>query len=179
MTLSIIIPLSSSVRSRLSQLCCGLAQVEWKEASDLFILIATLEINDEGLIVEMRERLREIDLPPFSVKLRGVQTRYKKGSGSFWVGVEECQALLDLNKAIKMVLKDLEVKCSYFTPRVVLGGYKKLSPERLGAYLEEYAPFSSPPLAVPSFALVACHTTLKREIMTPLESFPFRGDLVA
>jgi RNA 2',3'-cyclic 3'-phosphodiesterase len=152
-----------------------LSQVEWLEEADLSVQLQKIENRDEGFILDIKEALNELDLPPFSLALQGINIHRSKGErGAFWLEVKANLALENLNKSLRRILKQLGVKSVSFPPHVLLGTFQTISPERLGAYLESHAAFSIEQIPVQTFALMGCRATAKRLIYTSLQSFPLR-----
>ncbi|MCE5319385.1 MAG: hypothetical protein LLG04_18720 [Parachlamydia sp.] len=157
------------------RLCHGLEHVEWTDELELCIQLQQIELKNQGLVVEIRESLANITLPPFPVSLQGLQVdKRKKGRGTLWVRVSETPELTRLCKELGRNLKNLELIIHEMPPQIVLGKFQTLSPERLANYLEAHAAFSLPLFEASTFALAEYHQTPKRSVFTPIQKFSLR-----
>ena len=125
--LFIAIPLPKNLKSQLERLCFGLPSIFWEEPENFQIIISQLGSTEGTLILDIKEKLKELEFPQFSLSLSGIGcTRKKGGSGVLWAGVEENPQLNKLRAAINKSLEDLPIQYDRsHIPRITLARYEK------------------------------------------------------
>lgn len=166
---SVVIDLPEVIKRELARLCCGIPHVHWIEEEDLHITIRSLGPLPPPLFLSVKETLRDLEFPSFSLSLQGIKNRVSKrlrGSrrGSIWVEVKPDPALHRLKKRFHAALEDLELPAdkSLSIPYVSLGYSTQLSPHHLANFLALHENFCSPTFPVTSFSLYTTKKTAKR-----------------
>jgi RNA 2',3'-cyclic 3'-phosphodiesterase len=162
--LSIAIPLPPNIKTQLQRLCFGLPSIQWVGEENFYLILNCLGSVDGALYLDIKEKLAEVHHPSFLLSIEGIGCSQAKGSrGVIWAGVSSSESLKSLKKTVDAILKTLPMtlQSRQFSPHVILARYEKINVQRLGAYLEAHAAFTSPQFAVEAFVIISRQITQK------------------
>lgn len=170
----IVIPLPSSMRTRLASFCFGLPHVRWVEEDNFHIVLRHFFPLSDLLLAEIKERLRHLFFHSFSLSLQGVDHHhFKRNKGVIWINIANDAEIISLKKEIDKLLRGLILPGDEhpFHPRVILGYYERANPQKLGEYLSGLAHFQSGPIEINNCLLVEVQHTPKHIILQTIEQY--------
>ena len=131
MRLFLAIDIPGSIQDQVAPLACPeLEQVRWTTSHQLHITLVFLGDQPPHRLEEIIEAIAEVQFTPFNLTLERIG-HFR--SGIIWLGVEENEQLLRLQKSLSHKIRGLGIKLEQrkFIPHLTLGRCKKLTPEIL------------------------------------------------
>ncbi|MGA8164842.1 MAG: RNA 2',3'-cyclic phosphodiesterase [Waddliaceae bacterium] len=177
-SLLIAIYLPEEVREHLKRLCYGLPGINWEEEENFILPLHDIGQTDGAMLLDIRERLSAVYFPMFTLSFEEVgHSPKKKSGGVLWAGVKASTPLLQIKNEIQKSLKTLSVSSQLRPshPRVVLGRYHRVSPNRIASYLESHSYFYCPAFLVDEFFLLSGRMTKKRSFYIEEDRYPLIG----
>lgn len=175
--LGIDIPIK--VKNLLSQICCGLAGVQWVETSQFNIILYTLGNIEGSKLLIIQDELKTIQATPFICSLRKVKhSLSKKFKGELWIEASPFEPLKILKNQISHSLAPLGLREEKkgMQPHVLLGSLAHVSIPRLGDYLSTFTYYETPSFEVNSFSLFSLTETHKHTIIQKHHEFLLKND---
>jgi 2'-5' RNA ligase len=168
MRLFIAVDLPPDVRPVVSGLCQGIDGARWTRPEQLHITLRFLGDTPEDQLADIREKLRQVVVPGFSLSLTGVGVfpppRSRKPARVLWLGLEPPTPPQALKLAIDAVLgPDPEAAQRGFSPHLTLARMSDPMKSRrdLDGFLAKHAGFAAGPFPVSGFHLY--RSTLRPE----------------
>src|SRR6185295_15141907 len=104
----IALELPETVQERLVELSHGLSNVKWVAPHLIHLTLQFL--GDRSDVEDIEGALESIEAPGFAITLRGVGRFVgDRNGGALWVGVDPCEALMDLHSRIGKVLRPIGI----------------------------------------------------------------------
>lgn len=132
----------------------GMQHATWAHAFHLTLRFVG-EV-DEGMFDDIRTALAELQMPAFSLTLKGVGFfPPRKQPKVLWVGVEKNENLRQLKRKVDYQLAQLGLtgEKRKFHPHVTLARLQNPSGDAIGMYLVRHSLFKTPPLQINQFHL--------------------------
>jgi 2'-5' RNA ligase len=150
------IDLPSDVDEQLTWMAGGIHGAHWQAADKLHLTVRYIGTVDGGQRRAVEAALEDIDVPAFSLRLRGVGFFPPRGQPrSVWAGVEDDTALHDLHDRIDHRLTKLGLPHDgrKFAAHVTLARLGSSPPAEVAEFLGRHALLLSRPFLVDAFAL--------------------------
>lgn len=145
----------------LNRLCQGLPGARWTASEDFHLTLRFIGETGNREFYEIGERLMDIRLPPFELRLNGLGHFPKRGAlRQLWAGAEPSAELMRLKRRIDKVVNEAGIRPEgrKFTPHVTLARFQTApSEERLASYLSRRQNFRTAPIPISSFELFSSH----------------------
>lgn len=122
--LFVALDLPSSLKNELSSLCYGVQDVRWVPKENLHLTLRFIGEVPRALYQEIREALHSVDLHPFELKTTTLDVfDGSKGPRTLWIGLEENEDLISLQREIDKKLKILGAPMDkkHFKAHITLG----------------------------------------------------------
>lgn len=166
MRMFIAVDLPPDVRPRIAQLCQGIAGARWVRPEQLHITLRFLGDTPEEGLSDIRQRLRQVALPGFSLSLTGPgvfpPARARKPARVLWLGLTPPAPLQALKLAIDGALgPDPEAAQRGFSPHLTLARLDTRPGHDLDEFRARHAELSVGPFPVADFHLY--RSTLRPE----------------
>ena len=179
--LFVAIDLPEPVKERLAEICFGIPGAKWVKPEQLHLTLRYIGEVDGATFVDIREALATIDLPPFSVCLKGLGCfPPRKTPRVLWVGIDPPhEQLFRLRKRVETTLVRLGVEPEHrkFAPHITLARLNETPMNRLANFLAGNSLFSAEPFPVENFHLYSSSLSSKGAIHTLEASYPLTGDI--
>jgi 2'-5' RNA ligase len=158
MRLFIAVDLPPEVRPRIARLCQGIAGARWVRPEQLHITLRFLGDTPEAGLSSMREKLRQVALPGFSLSLTGVgvfpPAGARKPARVLWLGLTPPAPLQSLKLALDAVLgPDPEAAQRGFSPHLTLARLNTRPGHDLDDFQARHGELSVGPFPVADFHL--------------------------
>lgn len=178
--LTIAIPLPLAVKKQMERICFGLPNTNWIEPHDLHLSLISLSKIDGTVMLDIQEKIDNIEFSPFSITIHGIECKNTKAKGMVYAGVTQTKELNNLIKLIENKLREIPIVPDHpkLNPYVKLGNFERLEAKNLSSYLEANSQFSLPPFTVDTLVLLQSHTTAKQHLIyTEQSRHPLRKSL--
>lgn len=132
MRLFLAIDIPETIQDQITELTCPeLEQVRWTTCQQLHITLVFIGEQPQHRLDDIIDAIAEINFDPFPLTLKKIG-HFK--SGIIWLGVEESEPLIRLQKSLSHKIRSLGIKLEQrkFIAHLTLGRCKKLTPEILG-----------------------------------------------
>lgn len=176
--LFVAIDFPDEIRGQLGGLCLGLPGARWVSEDQLHLTLRFIGEVDGDVFRSIKEALRAVTAPPFSITLRGLGCFPPRGRPRvLWVGVGRSEQLVQLRNRVEAALTrvGLEAEGRKFSPHITLARFREdLHLTRLGNYLAGNNLFSTPPVEIGAFALYSSFLTGKGAIHQLEATYPLR-----
>lgn len=155
--LFVAIDLPDDVKSRLAELCKGVAGAKWVTTDQMHLTLRFIGETDEKQFQAIRTLMNSIRGEPFEIALKGVGQFPPKGAARvLWAGLDAPPALVMLHRKIELALTGLGLPPEEkpFSAHVTLGRLKTPpNPESIRQFMNKNAALQSPPIPVREFVL--------------------------
>jgi len=173
--LIIAIDLPHSIKEQLERLCYGLPSVNWSDPDDFHLTIKHFGKVDGALYKDIKQKLCELEAPPFELQLEGVGHSHSKNArGALWSSPKDPAPIISLKVKINQLLEEFslpqEQKEQQF--QVVLGRYQKVPDHKLLDYLAANSAFQTAPFTVEALSLMSHEANAKHAFCKEHESYP-------
>lgn len=147
-----------------------------KEVSEAQLHLTVKFIGDveSSVVLDIEERLTEVNFSAFTINLKGVGTFPPRGNPRVvWAGVQQEGELTSLRNEIERALANIGVPRSKkkFSPHITLARLKKGSRSDLQNFLMENSLFETPPFSISEFSLYSSKLSPKGAIHTCLRTY--------
>ncbi len=167
MRFSILIELPPFIKKELSRLQVGLPNAEWNEEENLYISLYIFKKLSDLERWNIVEKLGEIDLSSFSIKIQGLDyLSNQKSKGFLLAQLAPSQELNTLRKKIDGQLRSFHLNNLENRPMISLGILQKESTERILRYFEANGEFASSSFKIQDFIFAQLHQSSKRSFYT-------------
>ena len=156
MRLFVALDLPEAVRDRVAQLAYGLPGARLIPSEQLHLTLSFLGDVNEDRLPDIKERLAAIDVPLFSLQLKGVGFfPPRKQPRVVWVGVVANIELNQLQAKVQSSLLStgLYLEKRNFLPHITLARLQNTPVSRVGRFLVQYSLFMTPVFQVRTFSL--------------------------
>lgn len=156
MRLFIGIALPEPIAARLAVMGGGIPGARWEPADKLHVTLRFLGEVDHGLARRLETALERVDLPAFSMALRGVGVFPLRASPRvLWAGVEDPGPVGQLHRAIERAITPLGIEPEHrkFHPHVTLARLRRPPEHRVAEFVAQHALLSTEPFEVEHFTL--------------------------
>jgi RNA 2',3'-cyclic 3'-phosphodiesterase len=153
------VALPSLLRSSLSFLRSGVEGARWIDPNELHLTLRFIGEVDGGLEDDIRSALAMVEAPGFVLNLEGVGQFGDAKPHALWAGVRPIPPLMRLTAKIEQALQrvGLPPETRRYMPHITLARLRGAAPNRVAAFLAEYALFRAEPFAVEEFVLYSSH----------------------
>ncbi len=165
--LFVAIDFPEQVKQRLSQLCYGLKGARWVPTEQFHITLKFIGDTNERDFFEIQEALREIEVPSFELKLKGLGCfPPRKESKILWVGIEKNESLLRLRNKVERTLAQIGVEREQrkFSPHLTLARLKNTTSGQIGNFVAVNGLFQTESIRISEFHLYSSVLTEKGAI---------------
>lgn len=159
MRLFVAIALPDAVRDRLERLQSDLGAGRLVPPENMHVTLAFLDQQELPVAEALHDRLSDIDLPAFDMRISGVDVFDRRAPRLVFAGVERDAPLVALREKVRVAAHEagIELRRERFRPHVTLGRFRhKMQAQerdRLGSFLEAHGNFALPPFRVDGFGL--------------------------
>jgi RNA 2',3'-cyclic 3'-phosphodiesterase len=168
--LFIAIDLSDAVREQVYRVCDGIKDVRWTKRGQLHLTLRFIGDTDVDKIPQLVDALSKLDFSSFGLTM--FETGFFRPN-IFFLSLEESAELLDLKKRIDILLEevlDMPQETRSFIPHITLSRLKKrLSPPKLKALKQSFAPIFPETFTVNKITLYASELNSNGAIHTPFK----------
>jgi 2'-5' RNA ligase len=142
---------------RLEMLRGRLAGARWIDAENYHLTLRFVGDIEEPDADDFVEALSGIAVEPFSLKLSGVGSFGGRKPRALWVGVEDCEPLMRLQRANERAARQagLPPETRNFAPHVTLARLRGAEPGAVANYLSAVGAFQAAPFLVEEFVLMS------------------------
>lgn len=168
---AIAISLPPTIKKQLERLCFGIPNALWIEPHDLYLTLFSFSKIDGVVLLDIQEKLKELDFPPFNIAIQGIDCQHNKGKkGMIWAKIAPTKELELLMKLIENKLKEIPLIPDYLKiiPFIKLGTFENGEPKNLVSYLEANTAFTTSQFKIDTLILFQTHTAEKQRII-PVE----------
>ena len=172
--LFVSISLPEIVCDALLQLQHGLDGAKWRDQEQFHLTLAFIgSVNRHGL-EEVVSTLEGIAPKSFDLTLKGAGSFGRSKPRAVWVGCEESQGLIHLQKKVETGLRRREFKIENrrFVPHITLAYLKHVPQTDVEAWCTMHGLFSIGPFSVTEFHLVESLTGGESSHYETLETYP-------
>jgi RNA 2',3'-cyclic 3'-phosphodiesterase len=164
--LFIAVDLPPDLRQRVASLCQGIGGARWVRPEQLHITLRFLGDTPEEQLATMRQKLRQVAAPGFSLSLTGPGVfpppGGRKPARVLWLGLHPPVPLQALKLAIDAVLgPDPEAAQRGFSPHLTLARFPSRPHREWDEFLARHADLAAGPFPVAGFHLY--RSTLRPE----------------
>jgi 2'-5' RNA ligase len=156
MRLFVAIDLPEAIREEVAGLCRGVPGVRWTSPRQLHLTLRFLGELGEKDFARVREALRGVKAPAFSISLKGCGRFPPKGRPRvLWAGVEPEEPLIHLFEGVEEALGGVQIPPEErrFSPHLTLARLRD-SPQRpIEEFLQRGESFRTAPFPVSEFVL--------------------------
>ena len=180
MRLFVALSLPDDLRERMGALEAGLPGARWTPEDNLHLTLRFIGEVDGAQAHDIDACLAEVSVPAFEARFDGLDTfGDKRNLRALWVAVAQPNELLfrlqaKVEKAV--VRAGLPPESRKFTPHVSLARFKRngarVPPDKMQAYLSEYARFQAGPVRFESFTLYSSVLHRDGSIYTAEAEYP-------
>lgn len=168
---SILIELPVYIKNEIQRLCLGLPSADWQSEESLHINLFTFGKLNDLERWNIVDRLGEIEITPFEVKISGViYSPQRKNTGILSATLVPQQKLEllknDIYRQLHLLNQPMNEKYLTTFPVIRLGSVKNESSERMAQYFEAHGEFNSSSFEIQDFAWAQWHQTSKRLFYT-------------
>lgn len=138
-------------------------------ADQLHLTLKFIGDVEESVLVDIREALAEISLPPLTICLQGVGHFPPRGTPKvLWCGVSPAMETIQLRNAIEKALAavGIERERRKFSPHVTLARLRNSPLKRVTQFLAGNSMFETPPFRVDTFRLYSSVLSAKGAVHT-------------
>jgi len=162
--LFIAVDIPDRIKSDIVDTYVALPGARWIEEDKLHITLRFIGEADNMLEHRIIESLGTVNIPPFSLSLKGTGYFPPKGQPRIlWIGINNNQELIRLQNKIERVLTSIGIEADKrkFHPHITVGRLENSPGQRVARYLASNSLFSSEPFEVSAFSLYS--SILRRE----------------
>lgn len=156
MRLFVALRLPEEVQRRLGALCFGLPGARWVAPENMHLSLRFIGEVDEGTAGDIDAALRDVRAPAFEMAI-GEIGFFDRGRAvhALWAGVERSEAIQYLRDRVEstVVRAGFEPEPRKFKPHVTIARLRGTRVAKVGAWLNGFAAFSTPPFPVEEFVL--------------------------
>jgi 2'-5' RNA ligase len=137
--LFIALELPADCREALAAVATPIPGVRWLAADQLHLTLAFLGNVDAETELQLRDRLAELRVPAFILRLSGVRMFQARRSAVIWAGAEDADdGLMSLHGEVLRALAaaNIEMKPASFRPHITLARLKDFPACKLRSFLE-------------------------------------------
>jgi 2'-5' RNA ligase len=166
---------SNTVRERICALYYGIPHILWVPNEQLHLTLRFIGNVDGGTLEDIADSLKQISFNSFILNLKHIGFFPLRGQPKIlWVGVENTEFLINLQKKIDRVITQLRIppEPRKFHPHVTIARLKQVSKPKLGEFLMKNSLFEINNLKVDEFILYRSFLSEKGSIYQELASFP-------
>lgn len=171
------IEIPTEISHALARLTAPLPGAKWLDKANYHITLKFAGDIDNPTAREFADQLARIDVPCFSVRLKGLGVFGASDPHSLWAGVEGGDALDALARASERAgrLAGLKPETRAFTPHVTLARFKGTRVEAVARYLERNARFATEEFTVERFVLYSSRPSVGGGPYVAEDIFPLAG----
>jgi len=142
---------------RLEMLRGRLAGARWIDPENYHLTLRFAGDIEEPDADDFVEALSQVSVEPFSLKLSGVGSFGGRKPRALWVGVEDCEPLMRLQRANERAARraGLPPEPRNFAPHVTLARLRGAEPGAVANYLSAVGAFQAEPFFVEQFVLMS------------------------
>jgi RNA 2',3'-cyclic 3'-phosphodiesterase len=160
--LFVAITLPDPVKAQLTQLHYGLPGARWVEPANMHLNLRFIGEVDSGVFNDVRASLAEVEVPSFTLSLKG--TGFfppKQHPHTLWAGLEKSEPLGILHRRVEASLARAGIArdSRKFSPHVTVAHLSASPDTRVATWLSANGLFRSDPFAVGSFCLYSSALT--------------------
>lgn len=147
---------------------------------NLHVTLAFLDDQPETMAKAVHERLCEVDLPAFDMRIRGLDVISRKQPRLVCAGVDASEPLTALRRKIRTRVREagVDLPRQRFRPHVTLARFATTLPryklDRLGGFLERHGAMALEPIRADHFTLYQSRLTPDGPRYDPLADYPLR-----
>ncbi|MCZ0812653.1 MAG: RNA 2',3'-cyclic phosphodiesterase [Pseudomonadota bacterium] len=159
MRLFVAIDLPPVTRAALTRLQGDLRVGRHADPETFHVTLAFLDDQDLPVVEAVHETLSEIDMPEFSLRIRGIDVFKRARPRLVFAGVERSDPLVALHRKVRgaAIEAGIALQRQRFRPHVTLARFPREMPrhelDRLGAFLETHGDLDLEPFEVAAFGL--------------------------
>ena len=159
MRLFVAIALPDEVQNALERLQLDLGTGRLVPPENMHVTLAFLDQQDLPAAEALHDRLSDIVLPVFDLRISGVDVFDRRAPRLVFAGVGKHATLVALRDKVRNAAQDagIELRRERFRPHITLARFRHKmqgnQQDRLGTFLEAHGDFSLPPFRVESFGL--------------------------
>lgn len=153
------LPIPEPICDMLKGMQKGLDGANWRHKENLHLTLRFYGNVSENTAHDLDAALAEIDLPPITLRLSGVDQFGGFEPHTLWAGIKPNETLLRLAEKCARPMRELGIKKDKHTyiPHVTLAYLNHMppqsAPELVAGYLQRHAMFETPEFTVNRFAL--------------------------
>jgi RNA 2',3'-cyclic 3'-phosphodiesterase len=156
--LFIALDLPADIREDIANLFHTVPNARWTPLDQIHLTVQFIGNTDDGTYHKITESLASINLPRFSLALKGVgYFPPRKDPRILWVGIDKCDALMELAGRVEKALRDAGAKLENrkFHPHITIARFKDFTPvTQIAEFLAANALFTANrAIAVDEFCL--------------------------
>ena len=155
----VAIDLPDAVRGEIAALQAGLRPGRKVPEENLHLTLAFLDDQPEAALRNLHERLAEVVLAPFELRLAGLDLFGGKRPRLVYLKAEPVRQLLELHRQVRRCAREvgMELPRERFRPHVTLARFRRDMPEdqmaQVGTFVAEHGTVTLPAFEVAQFCL--------------------------
>jgi len=133
------IKIPANIQPELADLQTGLDGARWIDPGDFHVTLRFAGDIDGNQADEFSGFLSNIHFTPFEITLQTMGSFGGNRPRAVWIGIKNCQDLIDLHHAHEMAAQHagLKPESRKFVPHITLARLRNISPAETARYLEE------------------------------------------
>jgi RNA 2',3'-cyclic 3'-phosphodiesterase len=161
MRLFVAVALPNRVAKSLEALQAGVPGARWQTHEQMHLTLRFIGEADGREATAIDDALATIDVPPFTLELKGVGSFGGKYVRDLWAGVKASDPLMHLQRKIESALQrvGIEPDGRKYTPHVTLARLKGTQNGHVMDFLADHALYSSGEFQVEGFILYSSQLT--------------------
>lgn len=168
-TVLIAIPLPDHVKSLLGRLCYGIPEAKWIEEENFHLPLKVLNNIDGALLLDIKEALKQVIHPSFTISFKGLRLSSQKKSLSkttLYATISPSTELQTLKRHIDHALSELKLPPDKQTSQSDAMLAKLENPKSIHLYdfLASNSDFQTPSFPIDHFCLFTIQRSTKRTI---------------
>jgi RNA 2',3'-cyclic 3'-phosphodiesterase len=171
------IEIPGSVRIRLSLLRAPIEGARWVDPDNMHITLRFVGEIDARTADDLASRLANIEVPRFTLSIRGVGAFGGREPRAIWAGVRADDALSMLQRANERAARAVGLAAALhaFKPHITLARLRGVRPAAVARFLEENGDLASEPLMVNRFVLFSARPGSGGAPYVVEEAYPLAG----